>query len=417
MTRRHRPRLRMTMLGTVVLAALASALALAGCTPASPRAQAQAAQAQPAGSTASRPMTVGVDLYIKRANAGDVARFAARDLAYLRNVLDIRNVQIDWNLQSSGNQVERRPGMPSAQVISTVTKLAREDGLNVSYRILFDVPASSGHIGRIDPSDPPAWFASLYAAEKPYLEVAQQNDVREFVAGTERTTIEGNPLWRRFFTQAASVYHGTLSYASWGGRPGYGGVLGGSLSELPPVSDYGLTAYPEVPLPADAPQDQVTAAWEAFLRHLPANIRYRTALDEVGIPASARAYRQPWGWDTYSGAADNEVQARWFTAVCTAAAAEHLRGIWFFAAFLDDNPARPYPGLAKFEHRPASEAAIKTCAEDATGKPRLAADRPHGRLHFATPGVRGARKGLLPSHADCMNYQVRLRNHRPLSWT
>lgn len=366
MTRWHRSRLRATMAWTSALAALAVVPVLTGCTPAPPRAQAQAAQDQPVEKAASRPMTVGVDLYVNHAYAGDAAQFAARDLAYLRNVLGIRNVQIDWNLESTGNQVERGPDMPSAQVINTVTKLARADGVNVSYRVLFTVPSDrDGSTGRIDPSDPSAWFASLYAAEKPYLAAAQQNGVREFIAGTERTTIEGDPLWRKFFTEAASVYDGTLSYASWGGRPGYGGVLGGSLSELPPVAEYGLTAYPETGLPADASQDQVTAAWEAFLRHLPADIRHRTALDEVGIPAAAGAYRNPWNWGAYNGAADNEIQARWFTAVCTAASAERLRGIWFFAVFLDDNPARPYPGLAKFEHRPASENAVKTCAEDA----------------------------------------------------
>lgn len=75
--------------------------------------------------------------------------------------------------------------------------------------------------------------------------------------------------------------------------------------------------------------------------------------------------QRPWNWDAYNGAADNEVQARWFTAVCTAVAAEHLRGLWFVTMFLNGDPAQPYPGLAKFEHRPASEAAIRSCAEDA----------------------------------------------------
>lgn len=362
MTRCRRSWLRAMMAGTAAL----TVLALVGCTSVAPHGQAQSAQAQPVQKAVSRPMTVGVDLYFNHAYTNDAAQFASRDLAYLRNVLDIRNVQIDWTLESTGNQVEGGPRTPSPQVISAVTKIARSDGLNVSYRVLFTVPAPPGHTGQIDPADPSAWFASLYAAEKPYLEAAQSNGVREFIAGTERVSIEGNPLWRRFFTQAASVYHGTLSYATWGGGVGNGGVFGGNLSQLPPVTDYGLTAYPKAILPATAPQAQVTAAWEAALRHLPVGIRARTALDEVGIPAAAGAYRQPWGWGAYTGdAADDEVQARWFTAVCTAAAAEHLRGLWFFAMFLDDNPAHPYPGLAKFEHRSASETAIRTCAQNA----------------------------------------------------
>lgn len=347
---------RVTMAG----AALACVLTILGCTQA-----AQSFQAKPVEKAAGRHMTVGVDLYVNHAYTGDAETLATRDLAYLRDALGVRNVQIIWNLQSEGNQVRQGADTPSAQVVGTVTNVARDDGLNVSYRVMFSVP--SGRSDRINPTNSSAWFASLYAAEKPYLEVAQRTGVREFIAGTEHTTIEDNPLWGRFFVWASSVYHGTLSYTSWGGRPGYGGVFGGNLSELPPVTDYGLTAYPKVNLPADASQEQVTVAWEAFLRHLPVSVRSRTALDEVGIPAAAGAYNNPWNWDAYNGAADNDVQVRWFTAVCTAAAAEHLRGVWFFPMFLDDNPVHPYPGLAKFENRPASEAAIRTCAQNADG--------------------------------------------------
>lgn len=308
------------------------------------------------------PLAVGVDLYVNGSfTETGAAGPAARDLGWIRNVLHVRNVQIDWNLYSSGSSAYAGPGTPSPGVIGSITEMARDRfGMSVIYRVLFSIPAPPGRTGRIKPASPAAWFASLYRAEKPYLDAAQRDGVTEFIAGTEQTPIEAAPGWGAFYRRAARIYDGTLSYATWGG---HAGVLYGSTAELPPVRDYGITAYPDLRLPPTASQQQVTAAWVSYLGNLPPGIRARTALDEVGIPAAAGAYRNPWDFTAYNGAADNAVQARWFTAACTAGRKFHMRGVWFFPMFLGDNPYDPYPGLAKFEDRPASEAAIRSCAE------------------------------------------------------
>ena len=55
------------------------------------------------------------------------------------------------------------------------------------------------------------------------------------------------------------------------------------------------------------------------------------ALTEVGIAAVARAWTKPWVHSWPTTRIDPSVQARWFTAACAAAAADHLRGIYFWA--------------------------------------------------------------------------------------
>jgi hypothetical protein len=185
--------------------------------------------------------------------------------------------------------------------------------------------------------------------------MAQHEHISEFIAGTELTSIEGSPLWRHFYSAAAKIYSGTLSYASWGG--GFFTLH----RQLPPVAKYGVTAYPSFDLPVTATVSQLTADWTRFLDVVPGKVLRQTAIDEIGIPAEEGAYADPWAWNNQHGVQDNEVQARWFEAACDAAATAHLRGIFFWNANLIDNPEQPFPSLVKFENRPNSEAAIRDC--------------------------------------------------------
>jgi hypothetical protein len=306
--------------------------------------------------------TVGVDLYaIHNYSLAQARTYGQRDIAWIARSLGLRAMQIDFNITADDQGV--RPGLdtPSTADIAELTDIGHSYGMQVSYRVLF-----TGGLGSIPPAETAAWFASLYAAELPYLELAQREHAAEFIVGTEREAVEDSQGWGHFYAMASYVYHGVLSYASWGGGPGAGGVFGGDLSGLTPDSLYGVTAYPSVSLPPSASQQQLDAAWEAFLGHAPASVLRRTAIDETGIPAADGAYARPWDWGAFTGPLDDLIQARWFTAACTAARAQHMRGIWFFPVYLDDNPAHPYSGLAKFESRPASEDAIRACANAGT---------------------------------------------------
>jgi len=113
--------------------------------------------------------------------------------------------------------------------------------------------------------------------------------------------------------------------------------------------------------------EELTWAWEGFLRNAPASVLERTAIDETGIAAKAGAYQHPQTFNGMTGTADDTVQQRWFDAACRAAGAEHPRGIYFWSMPLNDNPSAPYPSLDLFEGRETSLAVIRGCtryAED-----------------------------------------------------
>jgi glycosyl hydrolase family 113 len=316
------------------------------------------------------PMAVGVDLYQNQDNSVALTRsYGERTIKYIANTLRVKSIGIAWDYAVPGwnsNKVLPTSQItPSIDDIRALTSIAQSYGLHVEYRVLFTVAGVNGQSERLAPKDTKAWLNSLLAAEAPALRLAQSEHVGEFIVGTEMPTTSGSPLWSGFFRQAAKIYHGTLSYATWGGNPQSGGFFSVKRS-LPPVGLYGVTAYPSVHLPPSASVSELTSAWESFLRTVPAPVLRRTAIDEVGIPAADGSYADPWNWNEVTGQRDDEVQARWFLAACAAAEREHMRGIYFWSFDLSDNPAFSLATSAvRFDGRPASVAAIRACQQSA----------------------------------------------------
>jgi glycosyl hydrolase family 113 len=316
------------------------------------------------------PMTVGVDLYDTHDHSVAQTRALGKSaIAYIANTLRVKSIGISWDYTVPGWNSDRvlpaSPVTPTIDDIAALTSIARSYGLHVEYRVLFAITGVNGQSERLKPASTKAWLDSLLATEAPALRLAQSQHVGEFIVGTEMAAIEGSPLWRGFFTQAAKLYHGTLSYATWGGSPQAGGFFS-SQRALPPVGLYGVTAYPSVSLPSDASVSRLTGAWQSFLKTVPEPVLRRTAIDEIGIPAVDGAYADPWEWNHVAGQPDDEVQARWFQAACAAAEREHVRAIYFWNVNLSDNPANGvFSSAERFEGRPASEAAIRACVESA----------------------------------------------------
>lgn len=340
-------------------AAVAAVLLLAGCS-ANPGPKAARLRVPPV----PYRLTVGVGLYVDRDwPLADAEARGRLSLAYAARVLHVGAVQIAWTFEVPGDRASvvdgAGPGTPPPADIAALTSIARSYGLTVTYRVLLRIP---GRVEPLYPAAPGAFFGSLLAAERPYLAIAQQNHVAEFAAGTERTSIASSPWWKQFFAKAAGIYRGVLSYAQWGGEPGGGGFFYGDGYRMP-VTDLGVTAYPNIALPATATTAELATAWEGFLSRAPAAVLRRTAIDEIGIPAETGAYARPWDWPG-TGQPDDEVQADWFAAACAAAADERMRGIYFWNLNLADDPADPSPSPVKFENRPAAEAAIRACAEE-----------------------------------------------------
>jgi hypothetical protein len=360
-------------------AAIALSLGAAACSGNAVRAgHTSAASASAAGASAAAalsrargpklaPPVVGVNLYVnKNYSMAQTQEFGVRDLRYVARTLKLKAVSIafDYNVPNRfSDTVTASPSRtPSVADLAALTSIARSYGLRVEYRVLFAVNNSDSRGGSIEPKDLNAWLRSLLAAETPALQLAQRDHVSEFVAGTEMASIDQSPLWGGFFARAARLYRGTLSYASYGGKPGIGGFFS-SRRVLLPLRYFGASAYPPVDLPATASVAQLTKAWLAFLRQAPESLLHRTAIDEIGIPAVAGSYHAPYQWDGLGHPKpDLAVQANWYKAACQAADLVHMRALYFWSAALSSDPASAQSSLVGFEGHPATEAAIRSCS-------------------------------------------------------
>ena len=133
---------------------------------------------------------LGVDLYaLNNYSAAEVEADGERTLAYIKNVLKADVVGIVWNFYTPNpyaDPVGATSATLSAGNVGILTRIAAQDHLLVEYRPLVLVPNKPNHWeGLINPYPPAGWFSSYYRAELPYLRIAQQLGVREFVTATE----------------------------------------------------------------------------------------------------------------------------------------------------------------------------------------------------------------------------------------
>src|SRR5215470_6343472 len=184
-------KLATTTLGSVLL------LATAAC--AYPLMPASALHERSPATTAPRAAipapVVGVDVYASTGYPlATVEADGMRVMRYIRS-LHATAAGLVWNLCSPGmrsNIVASCSGTLSPLGVEQLTREARALGLRVQYRPVirvgpvsgWDFPGASWE-GFIKPTNPRAWFASLYRAELPYLRAAQRLGVSQFVVGTE----------------------------------------------------------------------------------------------------------------------------------------------------------------------------------------------------------------------------------------
>ena len=360
------PKRHIRMISAAVAVAIPLGAAVCGAV-AVPSAQAQTIKVSLSKVTQDTKPVVGVNLYVnENYSLADTTAWGERDLKYIHDNLRLKAVAIDWdyNVPSVGSDVveSSKTRTPTIADLEELTKIAKSYGLRVEYRALFAIDNSDSRDRSIVPNHLDDWLNSLLATETPALKLADDEGVSEFAVGTEMASVDDQTaLWEGFFKKAAKIYKGSLSYASWGGRDSSGGFFDKDRVELP-TTDLGATAYPPIHLANDASVASLTKAWKDFLTaHTPASVLRRTAIDEIGIPALAGSYDDPWQWDGLTGKADPTIQARWFEAACDAVTAEHMRGIYFWSENLNDDPAQPFDSLVGFLGRPASLDSIRSC--------------------------------------------------------
>jgi hypothetical protein len=316
----------------------------------------------PEGSLGSNGPVVGVNLYaVTNYTAQQTTVDGTRMLAYIKNTLHANAVDLVWNMYSpsytSNVVVTSKNTTLTPADIAILTKIAQQDGLLVEYRpLLFVETKQNDWEGLLEPKNPTAWFNSYYQQNLPYLRLAQQYKINEYVIGTEMKRLTPATQWKSFLARAAKVYyHSQISYA----QNQY--VYFAPNTDLPPTTLTGVDMYePLKNMPAGASLSRVEAAYDKFFASMPTSILRRSAIQETGIEARAGAYQAPPNL-TLTGKLDQAIQYNWFIAGCQAVKRFLLRGVFFWKADLADNPGHPATSLSTWEGRLGAEA-ISRCA-------------------------------------------------------
>ena len=269
-------------------------------------------------------MQLGIDVDWYAWPAEDVTTQAAETVAYV-NSLNANAISISFPFFMNGTsstQVRSHPSTPTPAQLSILVEDARRLGMTVSLRPLL----ANGSIHRSrtgwKPVNEAAWFSSYKRFLRPYLILAQNDHVAEFIEGAEFAAFDTAPGWRSLSNWAKTLYHGTLACAA-------------NFSNVPRSICGGITetvdAYPRVK------DGSLKAGWDNYDKTL----RKGTALSEVGIAAAPEAPTKPFEYHWRVSKPDPAVQASWFTAACYAAQREHLSGIYFWSIGIGPPPLRP----------------------------------------------------------------------------
>jgi hypothetical protein len=319
--------------------------------------------------TITRHPALGVDLYAPRDLS--VATIEGKDAQLLKitkRELGINSVGIVWNLYTPNrhsNVVEASGGSLSAKDVILLTRMAEKDGLSVEYRPIIRVGPSAGWEGDISPESLSKWFTSLYNVELPYLRVARQLHVREFVVQTELVHLNTQSgYWTSYFARVRRQCPHTIISAAAAAQSYFPKL--GLRPVLVPSRSYryfGFDAYmPLKKLPASAPLAEVVKRWEGWFATVKTSVRERTTIQETGIPAARGAYSFPANWNKWQSPKlrDVTVQARWIKAACISVEHFHMRGVYFYNVNLTDGIPWPTSNVT-FMGKKASVAAIKSC--------------------------------------------------------
>lgn len=259
---------------------------------------------------------------------------------------------------------------PSPAHIAAFLSAAAASHMRVTLRPLLDEKAllaqnPLGWRGIIAPASSTKWFASYQKLLLPYLRVAESGKAATFVIATELNSMEGRPQWAAFVAAASRVYHGELAYDE-----NFDSFEKNDHNLPLPV--YGVDAYPRFKLPDSATVTQLTEAWKGWLGTHDAATLHRTVLSEVGITATAGAFKLPADWqETTHSPIVPVIQQKWYEAVCNAVTAYKLSGIYWWEVSFDADPVHPGSFLSDrltFLDRPAEQQVAACFASLATDR-------------------------------------------------
>ncbi|MGH3217977.1 MAG: glycoside hydrolase family 113 [Streptosporangiaceae bacterium] len=284
----------------------------------------------------------GIDVDFYAYPGQDVAAAAAVTVDYARS-LHANAISISFPFFMASRYaagVYAGAATPTPDQLATVIIATRRAGMRVTLRPLLDEKALGKSRVKLRPVNEAAWFASYRQFLVPYLVMAQQLQVSEFITGAELTQFSRSPRWKELNVSIHRIYHGQLGCSD-------------NLHFLPGGCGTGVQlvdAYQPL-------QPPLAAAWRSYDATFPRG----TVLAEVGIAAVYGAWTNPSLINWPVSVLDPAMQAQWFTDACHAATAAHLSGIYFWSLNMSvqqTGPTLAYEG--QWAHS-AGASAISRC--------------------------------------------------------
>jgi hypothetical protein len=255
---------------------------------------------------------------------------------------------------------------PSVARLEVAIKVAHAMHLRVFLRPLLDetnLKAEGGWRGTIEPTNTRRWFKSYLNALIPYLKLAHQQKVEYFAISTELDSLATKPNWTSLIRSVKRYYRGPLTFTVLWTATAVGKDTWAGTSP-------GMDTYQQAQVSNSASTTLLLDAWNGALNHndpVPFPLSSAT-IDEVAIVAQDGAYWQPWAWTLppKTNPYNENVQANWYSMVCTFFRTHDMAGIYFWGIWysMGANAVLTTPGPTLSQMiQPTSAAVIKSCYE------------------------------------------------------
>jgi len=215
---------------------------------------------------------------------------------------------------SDATELRRFAGSPASET-DLAMRLTALRARRLGMRVLLKPHVWSwpgGDPTKIDPGPEhwPPWFASYGAFLTHEALLARAIGADCLAIGTELTRSESRPEWHALITRVRALYHGPITYAA-----NFDAFEGTPFWQA--VDAIGIDAYFPLSAKVDASDADLrdgAAAVVARIDALAAKSGKPVLLTELGYPATAAPWIEPWKEDR-AAAAHAEAQARVFAAM------------------------------------------------------------------------------------------------------
>jgi hypothetical protein len=290
---------------------------------------------------------LGIDVYWSQGGlpAATVHADAVRIINYALS-LHANSISLSFPFYTYGPRSSivyvSKKNSPSPAQIGVFLRLAREADVRTTVRpLLSELTLKPHHVGRakIRPRNIAEWFGNYRKMIAPYLQVAKADHASSFVVGTELASLAPqHKRWLSLIAAARRIYRGPLLFED---RYTFFELWAGYRSEAGFAADMwpGFKGTQN-----NATVSQLTREWKKLFATYARERSLRSlVISETGIAAVPGAYQHSGSWfgigtPTPLG---RRMQERWYTALCTAARAYRIRGLYWWEINFSANPAAP----------------------------------------------------------------------------